>query len=203
MTTWFLARYRGAEAQRLNVGQAEKLATASAPGQDGMSLVELIIYTSLAGVILTLVGGFLVTTLRAERELVSAVQTTNTTQVIVEAIRADVRNANQITVRGQDLLIVKTAGRNTDLTWTCQAWFFHDGSVYSKETATGTPLKAPNSSEIVSWTNHRILINEATVGFNGDEVELSLGVGSATSDRVDTTIKPQGTLEIGQTCFAG
>jgi hypothetical protein len=113
---------------------------------------------TLAIVVLLTVGGFLINSTRAEREITTAVQATNLGQVIVRSLQSGVRNSSHVrlkTVGQTQLLIARTAENKSSVVWSCQAWYFDPasgGSLYTKKATPAVEILSPTSDTITSWT---------------------------------------------------
>lgn len=132
------------------------------PDERGMSLAELLVYCLLIGVVLTIVGGLIIQSLRVQRETTSLNDSNNAAQTVLSGIELGVRNAGVVRVQnvsgGDQLLIVKrrsTTGAGTDAV--CQAWYF-DVSANQLRAATdpasGSPrsaVAAGNPSTALAW----------------------------------------------------
>ncbi|TFD52049.1 hypothetical protein E3T55_07110 [Cryobacterium frigoriphilum] len=123
----------------------------------GFSLVELLIYMLFAVVILSIVGGMLISSLRIERDVRSASTATNMGQLISRSVQVGVRNASFVSLQDIDdtqLLLARTAGSATPVVWACQAWYFtpdDGGAVYTKRMSPAALIAPPTSAALSSW----------------------------------------------------
>jgi hypothetical protein len=102
----------------------------SGEGERGMSLVELLIYSTLSIVVLTLVGGVLVAALKAEKQVRSLSSTASLGQLVSRSVEEGVRNASGIRAEVEDtngqLLRARVAVGTVagSVEWECQAWYY-------------------------------------------------------------------------------
>lgn len=177
--------------------------------QAGLSLVELIIYVALSALILSLVGGFLVRAVLTAQDVKSTVQATNMAQLLIESIRSDVRNASEIILKPSPentkiFLAVRTAGKDEEITWLCQAWYFYGDIAYSSKWNTAPvamPIGDVPDPEI--WTVFGKGIKNVALAMNSDSgaVEVSFTVEGTASAVVNTVLSPRGPIS-GESCFA-
>ena len=169
----------------------------------GFTLVELIIYISLSVVILSLVGGFLLNGVRADRDVKSAAQAANSAQLIAESIKRDVRNATRVEVVNENTLVLRTAGVNDPSALSCRSWYFDSGSqaIYSANVGVAT---SPTIDRPWIMQGEGISEIDAAPVFtrDHDSVRLSFTVNGATAVHVQTTVTPRAPAEIEATCFA-
>jgi type II secretory pathway pseudopilin PulG len=72
---------------------------------DGLTLIELIIYMLISSMILVAVGGMLINSWRAQDNVISESQATNRGQIVTSAIERAVRNALALKVVGSTLQV--------------------------------------------------------------------------------------------------
>ena len=131
------------------------------PREAGITLIELLVYMVLAVLVLLIVGGLLINTLKFQRTVGAATEATTAGQLVSQSIGRGVRNANAIDFNpapnadGQTQLIrVRTAvaGAGADLRvpagWMCQAWYYGAGEI---RTITSTTA-IPTPTSVSSWT---------------------------------------------------
>ena len=121
----------------------------------GYSLVELLVYMSFAVVVLTLIGGMLISTLAAERTISGRTAASTAGQIIAQSINAGVCNAIALqateTAKGQ-LLRLDNVGNAAVAVPYCQVWFYDPtspGAVeYRRANRTAPPVTAPNPVQL-------------------------------------------------------
>jgi hypothetical protein len=163
---------------------------------------------------LSLVGGFLLNGVRAERDVTSAAQAANTAQLIVESIKRDVRNATEVRVTNvigdeapYSLLVVRTIGTGESPKPSCSAWYFKSDTIRTTNTGDAAiSATSPENIEPAKWTVHDQKISEidsvSVFAVNQGSVKLSFIVKGATPVAVKTTVTPRAPSNTEGTCFA-
>ena len=120
----------------------------------GFTLVELLIYSMLAILVLAIVGSILINSLRAERTVRDANEATSVGQLLAQSVTTGVRNASAITLSAPEpntqLLMVRTVTAGEVAEWSCQAWYFGAGEV--RTTRSSTAIPAPTAASAADWT---------------------------------------------------
>ncbi len=130
----------------------------SARRDSGLTLVELAVAGGILAIVLIAIGSILVGTMRTQRTVTSASQSTTAAQSAVSTIASGVRNSSDLrltTPTGSDqLLVTRTAEQGATLTWSCRAWYYSAsaGTIRSTKTADGTKITAPNSTQLSTWS---------------------------------------------------
>jgi Tfp pilus assembly protein FimT len=118
----------------------------------GFTLIELLVYMMLATVVLLIVGGILINSLKAEQTVRSSVEGADTGQLISQSVTKAVRNASAIRLTApaasSQLLTVRTTDGASG--WVCRAWYYGAGEVRMRTSATAIP--APTATEALDWT---------------------------------------------------
>lgn len=135
------------------------------PVDAGFTLVELLIYSALLLVLLSVVGGMLISASSAQTGVNQINKASNEAQLAANNIEQGIRNASgfKITVpTGGQLLQARVAGvtqtgattaPTTSTTWQCQAWYYSKstGQIFTKTSSTGL-LAAPTAPASNGWT---------------------------------------------------
>jgi type II secretory pathway pseudopilin PulG len=120
----------------------------------GFTLIELIIYSMLSIVVLLIVGGFLINSLRAENTVRAATEATTSGQLVSQSVGRGIRNASAIqrTEPWTDavLLTARTSNSAAAAGWVCQAWAYSAGQIRTKTSTTAIPT--PTASTVKTWT---------------------------------------------------
>jgi Tfp pilus assembly protein PilW len=123
----------------------------------GISLVELLVATALALIVLAAVGGMFVSLASTPKTVTSRFEEAGNAQTLANSIDRNVRNSSDFRLTnpvGQDqLLVARTALSDTPITWICTAWYYSasDGTVRYDQSSTAISL-APTADELASWT---------------------------------------------------
>lgn len=179
----------------------------------GITLVELLVYMVLSGLVLSILGGLLINSIRTQATIRSASEANTSGQLVLRTIESGIRNASAVRVSGAGTLLVIRTAEGTD-DWICRAWWYDpadDGAVYMKQGANATALgiaAAPSG-----WT---MLAEQAGVGLaslfspestsgpstTAVSVELNLLAKDSANVALKRTIAPRltGAAEAGA-CF--
>ncbi|TFB73661.1 hypothetical protein E3O06_07455 [Cryobacterium glaciale] len=133
--------------------------------ESGYTLVELLIYSSLLVLVLTVAGGMLLNTLTSEQKVLDSANANTVSQLISSSVHSGVRNATALKITDSadtdDQLLVVTAVSSdpaaTAAARVCQAWYYTEqngGAMYYQR---GTaPIVAPTADalahEMTGWT---------------------------------------------------
>lgn len=174
----------------------------------GFTLVELLVYSVLMIVVLLIVGGFLISSLRAQNTVGNATQASNTGQLVSRSVGHGVRNAISLSHSPggsgvPEVLLARTM--RSDGTLICQAWSF-DGDEVRTTSSTG-----PISTAVTSWTllGDGMQVNTTTgattlfTKVNEDQVNLNLKALVAGSEPVlvQTSAVSRQPISTGVPCF--
>lgn len=93
---------------------------------DGFTLVELIITVALFSIIMTVVGGVIISSIQADRTVRSVTTSTNDGQLVVNIIEETVRNATAVSVvpDADGVSVFATVRSTVGGTTQCAAWFY-------------------------------------------------------------------------------
>jgi hypothetical protein len=141
------------------------------PREAGYTLVELLVYSSLLVLILTVVGGMLLNTLTAEQKVLDSADANSVGQLISTSVHSGVRNATAVEITpgldadSDDQLLVVTAV-STDPTLTadarvCQAWYYTEtngGAVYYQRGTAPQTFMAPTADALADDMTGWILL---------------------------------------------
>jgi hypothetical protein len=139
------------------------------PREAGYSLVELLIYSSLLVLILTVVGGMLLNTLTSEQKVLDSADANSVSQLISTSVHSGVRNATVVDVTagadpdaGDQLLVVTAVSADSTLTAdarVCQAWYYTEtngGAMYYQRGTAPQTFAAPSAAaladDMTGWT---------------------------------------------------
>jgi type II secretory pathway pseudopilin PulG len=182
--------------------------------ESGLTLIELLIALMLSLIVLGIVGGLFVVTSRSEGVVTTRTQATSAGQTIVQSVQRGINNASEFTVLspGVDkLVIARTAGIASTLSWVCRAWYYSatgDGSIRMTTTNDGTKITVPTASELQTWT----LLADGVTSTSGTQVfslsgsrqldiNLSVAVtGGAPVVMTTTTLMKTGVTE-ANSCY--
>lgn len=178
----------------------------------GFTMIELLVASLLFAIVFTIVGGIFFSLLRTQQTVNVITGSANSGQLAANSIESGIRNSSdfQLSAVGSDqLLVARTAGSGTTLSWSCTAWYYSaagDGEIRSTRTA-GVAIDAPTSAELADWT---ILLdgvaphNGSTIfSVSGPELSVSFDAtaGDHSSTAIDFTVIPLTGATGASTCF--
>ncbi len=126
----------------------------------GYTLVELLIYSGLLVLILTVVGGMLMNTLTSQQKVLKSAGANASSQIIAESVQNAVRNATALTLtQGADpdtqdqLLVAVTVSNDPSTTANarvCQAWYYSEagGAIYYRRATVQQKIIAPTTEQL-------------------------------------------------------
>jgi len=126
---------------------------AQARAEDGVTLVEMLVYTALLMGVMAIVGTVLVQTMWVQHHIVGLNDASTATQTQLEAIELGVRNAADVRVLdGGNLLLVKrrSTGTGSAENAVCAGWYYDAarGTLHAaSNAATGVPRTAAASAD--------------------------------------------------------
>src|SRR5690606_29522975 len=111
--------------------------------ESGLSLIEVIIYTVVGGIVLTMLASVFINGMRVDAATRDRDVATGTAQVISSSITMSVRNATAVKVSGTELRArVATGPANAE----CRAWYFDGDAVRFKSYLPGGAIPAASNS---------------------------------------------------------
>lgn len=129
------------------------------PAESGFTLIELLVYCALLVLVLTIVGGLLITGLKVGGNVRSVSEATTEAQLISTSVQAAVRNASAVTeidqgTDGSQLVIARTSTKGASQGWMCQAWFYSaaDKAIYTTTTNPAAAIVVPTGGPRNHWT---------------------------------------------------
>lgn len=152
----------------------------------GFTLIELLIYSMLSIVVLLIVGGIFISSLKAERAVRAASEGTSTGQLVAQSLTNGVRNASSAQVStpfaGSRLLVTRSVGSDTTPVWTCRAWYFGNGEIRTTTSIAAIPLPTV-LTDVAGWT---LLAEGVTADSSGAPVfDFPSGDTAFTNRQVD------------------
>lgn len=169
----------------------------------GFSLAELIVYSMILLVVLTMTGTLLVRSLTTQRDVRAVTSATDEAQLASRSVERGVRNAaavGRLTSPAGEMLVVRTrVASPTVSSWRCQAWFVGDalgGGLYTRSVAAsgaGTPAIAmpTSATDLAGWTK---LATGVRPGATGGQVFTVSGRAVSYAFSVPAGAKPPVTI---------
>ncbi|MBG6213159.1 Tfp pilus assembly protein PilW [Cryobacterium sp. CAN_C3] len=151
-------------------------ARAEETSETGFTLIELIVYSALLLLVLSVVGGLFVSGLKTATAVRTMTNASSAGQIVADSVETNIRNASdfQLTIpSGTDqLLVARTAQRGTTLTWSCIAWYYSAaGTGAIRFHQSNAAILPPTASELSTW----VLLNEGVKPASGTTIFTSAG----------------------------
>lgn len=156
----------------------------------GLTLVELIIASAIGLLVLTMIGGFMISSFQVQHQVTSTAQATNNAQLTATILDAQLREASAIRLENgsssdSQLLIarVRVDDEDGNTEWRCEAWYY-DAEAGAILTATASGHNQwPWGHSITSWIDLGSgLLEVVDLGaIIGDTLDWLFGGGSSTT----------------------
>ena len=187
-----------------------KLLIASKKDQQGFSLVELIVYTLISSMLLTVVASVFISLYSVQEDVLQSGKSAGELQLVAASINYGVRNSTAVslseTAAGQLLLAETLTGADEAVTL-CQAWWF-DGESMSMFSSSGpTRESLPTTASTNGW----ILLSDGIDALEeaplfaqiGNTVEFSMKSTNAQGivTEIKSRISGRGQYSESSTCF--
>jgi type II secretory pathway pseudopilin PulG len=173
-----------------------------------MTLVELLIYSSLAIVVLGIVGTILIQSLSLDKSVRGRNEAIQIGQLIATAVQSDVRNSTEVSwssTASGEMLTMSTKNAAGAISCNYDAWYFSSTSGTIRKKSSPTIITTPTAAQLDTWTllgdkvskdGSRNVFTRA--GLNVDLRFLAL-TGTADPVLISTTVVSRGTtLEASQ-----
>ena len=131
--------------------------------EQGLTLVELLVYMLLASALGAIVGTILINSLKVQTQVVSTNQQSMSTQQIAHEIERSIRNAKNVKISPNGAMIAMSTfgGKSEDVTlgehagnWACRAWIItEDGEVWRTQNSETIKQSLPSGTADVNNSN--------------------------------------------------
>ncbi|MEO7545526.1 MAG: hypothetical protein ABIT21_04435 [Terrimesophilobacter sp.] len=151
--------------------------------EKGFTIMELLVYSLLLSIVIAMVGGMIISTLRVSNTVVSMTRTSTSGQLVAKSVVTGIRNSSDFRLTspaGDDqLLVARAATFDSTVSWRCLAWYYStagDGAVWF--TSSPTAILPPTPADLSNWT---LLASDVqpvsgTTIFNALNERLSLSI---------------------------
>jgi prepilin-type N-terminal cleavage/methylation domain-containing protein len=129
---------------------------------DGFTLIELLVSALLIVVVLSVIGGLMFSTMKAQGTVSTVTSATTQGQLVSSSIENGIRNASVgispnayklTTPSGTDqLLIALVVGSGATITSTCSAWYYSASTQSIRFKNSASAITAPTAAALTSWT---------------------------------------------------
>jgi prepilin-type N-terminal cleavage/methylation domain-containing protein len=169
----------------------------------GFTLVELLVYISLLGVVLTIVGGILISSTSAEKSVRGIAEATDVAQLVSLSVEKGVRNSVALKLTSTDAMqffAVKTPGAQTSVAWSCQAWYYIEADDALYTTTSPARLDPPATvAQRVTWMLLGTGVRPASAarifteaGATGVDLNFQVDAGDTDPVSIQTTVFSRG-----------
>ncbi len=179
--------------------------------EDGLGLVELIIYMALTLVILSAVGGVVISMITVQNQVMGSANAAEQAQLISRSINSGVRNSTAVQLQAvnttDQILRVRTASAANTAVWSCQAWYFSAADKALRMKTAATAIATPSQSDLTGWT----LLASGVSPVQGQTIFLQNGVklsiifsekvANETPIIIRTSVSQRGGVRISAPCF--
>jgi type II secretory pathway pseudopilin PulG len=139
------------------------MTTDTRDGQAGFTLIELMVGALLTVLVMSLVGGVIISSTRSETIVRSVAQATSAGQAITASVQNGIRNSavslntgtpyRLTTPSGSDqLLVALVVSSGTSATASCAAWYYSATAGEVRYSTSTTAIAAPSASQLATWT---------------------------------------------------
>ncbi|WP_138315765.1 hypothetical protein [Rhodoluna limnophila] len=122
----------------------------------GVGLIEVLLYSALTLIVLTMLAGMLSTMLNVQRNVVNGSSASQQAQLIAKSVDTGIRNATAVRLdsvnTADQFVVARSATAGANISWTCLAWYFEsqgDGRVLFHRSSTAIPV--PTAEERDQW----------------------------------------------------
>lgn len=178
---------------------------------DGIGLVELLIYTALSLIVLSAVGGVVISLVNVQNQVMNTASAAEQSQLVARTIEAGVRNATAIdlqTVNSSDqMLSVRTASATGTAVWSCRVWYFSlpNKSLFTR--TSNTAIGVPTQQGLAGWTLLAVGVSppqgQQIFTLSGTKVGVYFAeqVAKETPIFIKTSVSQRGGVRISAPCF--
>ena len=177
----------------------------------GLGLVELIIYSALTLIILSSVGGVVVSMVSVQNQVMDSANAAEQAQLISRSVNSGVRNATAVdlqTVNTTDqILRVRTASGAGIAVWSCKAWYFRAANKELRMRTSSSAIANPTQTDLDGWT----LLASGVRATQGQQIFLLNGLklslvfseqkANETPIIIKTSVSQRGGVRISAPCF--
>jgi Tfp pilus assembly protein PilW len=115
---------------------------------EGLTLIELLVAMALMGLVISVIGAILISSLKVQQTVSGVSSSTTSAQAAASNLDEGIRNASGYVVSNpsstDQLLVARVATSGSSLGWRCVAWYY--------STSNGTKITAPSSTALAAWT---------------------------------------------------
>lgn len=171
--------------------------------EDGLTLIELIVYGVLLVLVLAVVGGILISTLLVGSQVRDSTLKTSEAQLVAKSLETGIRNSSAFEVTDlvdDQLLMARTAGSEQPLVWRCTAWYYSAAEQTMYYLRSDTPITPPlSAADVAGWLvlGERIVPTSPTRIFTRVDSQLEIAFEGHTPDSAVVTVNSSAAARAG------
>lgn len=171
----------------------------------GFTLIELIVASGLIVLVLSVLGGIMISSLTTETSVRNVTTATSTGQLVTTSLERGIRNAaTPITFSApggiDQMITARVAGSGAVVSYSCQAWYYSSVNQTIRYTRSATAITAANASAQTGWT---LLASGVTPLASGTPVFSLSGSAVSFAFKVDAGKYPAVAFESSVTSQSG
>ncbi len=177
--------------------------------QGGVGLIELLVYSALLLVVLSVVGGMLVTMLTVQRNVVNEANSVTRAHLIAQSLETGIRNSTAVKLEGNgsgsQFLLARSATGSPTASFTCIAWYYSLESKSVRYRRSSTAITFPTSTDLAGWTvlgdEVQPVSNGGIFQLVGSRLNLNFSQRSEAPVTITTSISTRGGSWESAPCF--
>lgn len=184
---------------------------------DGFTLVELLVSALLIVVVLSVIGGLIISTMKAQGTVSTTTSATTQGQLVSSSIQNGIRNASVgispnayslTSPSGTDqMLVALVVGAGTSITSTCSAWYYSASTQSIRFKNSASAITAPTAAALTTWTllstGVTPAVGSAIFALNGRSLSYAFRQAAANNSYVSfsSTISSRTGMTGSSPCF--
>ena len=178
----------------------------------GVSLVELLVYLALMVVVASILGSLLINFLNLQKRIVNSTTASQQAQSIAQALEVSVRNATAVSLTqvgsGDQMVTVRSSRTDSPGAWDCIAFYYSaakDGSIryHRSSSAIGVPVPSDLASWVLLGQGIKPTLPEGFFSLTGTRLKFAFQSQVVTSPatNIDSVVTARGGPWVSAPCF--
>ncbi len=163
----------------------------------GVTMIELLMYSLLLGLVISTVASVLISSMFAERTVREVITATTKAQLAADSVNTGIRNSSayDVVAVGADQMVRARVARGagtTTVTWVCAAWYYSSSLKTISYRESATAIAAPATTTVLkTWTVLADGVSPAsgTTIFTDTRPTLAIAFQTAAGDDPPGSIK--------------
>lgn len=122
----------------------------------GFTLIELLVTSLIFSLVLVTVGSIFMTLIRTHETVRDSSWAANDSQLAATSIETGVRNSSNFAltnlVGGDQIVVARTAGSESNVEWRCSAWYYSASDGVIRTTSGTTAIGSPSATQLATWS---------------------------------------------------